>query len=264
MAWASGRHPRETFDEVAEVYDRARPRYPTAVVGALAARGGLSTGSRVCEIGPGTGVLSVPLARRGYAVTGVELGPAMAAVATRNLAPYPDCRVRTGNFETWLPPAPFDMVVCAASYHWLDRATRLDRTADALRDDGTLAVVTTRHVDGGTSEFFALVRRCYQRWDPDTPPRPRPPAADELQSDTAEFEASPRYGLVTVDRFTQDVAYTAASYLDLLRTYADHRLMPPAALSGLLGCVRELIDGRYGGRITKRYLHEVITARRTA
>ncbi|MFG2503354.1 hypothetical protein ACGFSB_34740 [Streptomyces sp. NPDC048441] len=33
-----------------------------------------------------------------------------------------------------------------------------------------------------------------------------------------------------------------------------------ASRDGLLGCVRELIDGTYGGAVTKRYGYELITA----
>ena len=84
---------RTLFDGVAERYDAARPRYPRVVVDDLVALAGLESGSRVLEIGCGTGQLTVDLARRGLDVTAVELGPALAEVARRNLAPYPHARV---------------------------------------------------------------------------------------------------------------------------------------------------------------------------
>lgn len=57
------------------------------------AEAGLGPGRRVLEVAPGTGQLTVPLAALGCAVTAVELGPALAAVARRNLAPYPRAEV---------------------------------------------------------------------------------------------------------------------------------------------------------------------------
>jgi SAM-dependent methyltransferase len=57
---------RETFDEDAERYERARPGYPAELLDDLAALTGLRAGDRVLEIGPGTGQATVPLARRGY------------------------------------------------------------------------------------------------------------------------------------------------------------------------------------------------------
>jgi len=46
---------RETFDTVAALYDRARPRYPSALFDDLADLAGIGSGARVLEIGPGTG-----------------------------------------------------------------------------------------------------------------------------------------------------------------------------------------------------------------
>jgi 16S rRNA A1518/A1519 N6-dimethyltransferase RsmA/KsgA/DIM1 with predicted DNA glycosylase/AP lyase activity len=39
----------------------------------------------VCEVGCATGKATLPLARRGFALTCVEFGPALAAEARRNL-----------------------------------------------------------------------------------------------------------------------------------------------------------------------------------
>src|SRR5690348_11321955 len=71
---------RSIFDEAAELYDRARPGYPTALFDDLAGLADLGPGRRVLEIGCGTGQASVPLAARGCALVCVELGPGMAAV----------------------------------------------------------------------------------------------------------------------------------------------------------------------------------------
>src|SRR5947209_4923085 len=76
---------RESLDEVAERYDRARPGYPLALVDDLVDLACLGRGSRVLEIGCGTGQLTVPLAERGVSLVGVELGANLAAIARRKL-----------------------------------------------------------------------------------------------------------------------------------------------------------------------------------
>ena len=43
-------------------------------------------------------------------------------------------------------------------------------------------------------------------------------------------------------------------------TYSGHRDLDPAAQTGLPDCISRLIDTRYGGRITKRYLTELRAA----
>lgn len=255
---------RETFNEVAELYDRARPRYPRALVDELARTAGLGPNSRVLEVAPGTGQLTVPLAEFGCRVTGVELGPAMAAVARRRLREFPLADVEVADFEHWpLPPRPFDLVVCATAFHWLDPAVRLRKPADALRPGGRLAVVTTEHVAGGSTDFFAQAQRCYERWDPATPPGLRLQDESEIAMDTAEWERGGRFGNVVATRYLQDITYSADGYVDVLLTYSGHRALDEARRGGLLTCIRDLIESRHGGSVTKRYLHELIVATRT-
>ncbi|HZC29448.1 MAG TPA: class I SAM-dependent methyltransferase, partial [Gaiellaceae bacterium] len=155
---------RATFDEDAERYDRARPGYPAELFDDLAALAGLRPGDRVLEIGPGTGQATVPLARRGYRIVAVELGTGLAAVARRNLAAFPDVEVVNAAFEDWpLPAEPFDAVVAATAFHWIDPDVRLARTAQTLRPGGALAAspfkagyVSAKHGAMGLVKTLAL------------------------------------------------------------------------------------------------------------
>ncbi|MFD8118516.1 class I SAM-dependent methyltransferase [Streptomyces microflavus] len=254
------------FDEDAELYDRARPGYPPGLYDDLAELAGAGPGSRVLEVGCGTGQATVELAARGCRITAVEAGPRMAAIARRNLAGGAEAEVVTARFESWpLPPEPYDAVVSATAFHWIDPAVRMTRAADALRPGGALAVVRSQHVRGGTEEFFVEVQRCYERFDPRTPPGLRPPAAADVDgSDHVEEVArSGRFGPTVLRRIEQDLTYTTSAYLDLLRTYSGHRALPEPARNGLLGCVEALIEGRYGGRVTKRYLIELAVSHRS-
>ena len=51
-----------------------------------------------------------------------------------------------------------------------------------------------------------------------------------------------------------ELTYPTANYLDVLMTYSGHRALPDESRRILLGCVADLIDNRYGGRVRKRYL----------
>ncbi|GGT33608.1 class I SAM-dependent methyltransferase [Streptomyces chromofuscus] len=253
-----------TFDEDAELYDRARPGYPPELFDDLTEVAGIEPGCHVLEVGPGTGQATLPLAERGCRITAVELGADMAAVARRNLAGFAAVEIVTADFETWpLPQEPFDAVVSATAFHWIDPAVRMTKAADALRPGGALAVVATQHVAGGSAEFFVEVQECYERFDPATPPGLRLPSPQDVDtSDHAdEVARSGRFGPVVFRRYAWDLTYSTAEYLEVLRTYSGHRALPPEARDGLLECIAGLIDRRYGGRVTKRYLTELRVAR---
>jgi len=257
------RRLRAIFDEDAELYDRVRPGYPYRMFDDLERLGGVGPGCRVLEIGAGTGIATLPLAERGCRITAVELGANMAAVAARKLAAHPDVEVVVAAFEEWpLPPEPFDLVLAATAYHWLDPAARTARIASALRPGGALAVVETHHIAGGDVRFFADTQGCYERFDPATPPglQLEPPAAIPQNADT---DASADFRPAVFRRYEWEQAYATRAYLDLLMSYSGHRALPAPARRNLLDCIAALIDGRHGGRITKRYLTQLWVARRT-
>jgi SAM-dependent methyltransferase len=250
---------RATFDDAAELYDRARPGYPEALYDDLFALAGLSRGDRVLEIGPGTGKATVPLAERGLDVTAVELGEALAAVARRNLAPYPNARVVLADLDSWEPArAGFDAVVAFTAFHWLDPGTKYDRCARLLRDGGSLAVVETHHVhpEGG-DPFFDDVQDAYERAGERRADPLRPEDARDLR---AEFGASGRFAEPAVRRYLQHVEYDADAYIDVLNTYSGHIAMDPPVREQLYDDIRRLIGQR---TIRKAYLAILHVARRT-
>ena len=289
------RQLRTTFSEAAELYDRMRPGYPRAVFEELAEFGRLGPGSRVLEIGCGTGQATLPLAQRGYRVTAVELGAELAAIARRKLASFPGVEVVVSAFEDWpapwsesergpapwseaergstpwseaergpLPHDEFDAVVSATAFHWLDPAVRVARSAAVLRPSGTLAIIGTEHIAGGDTAFFAEAQACYERWDPSTPPGLRLQNASEIPRDSAELDQSGLFERVVFHRYEWTETYSASAYRDLLLTYSGHRALESAQREHLLDCITGLIESRYGGSITKRYMTELRLARRVS
>ena len=245
---------RATFDDVAEIYDRARPGYPAETIAELVASAGIRAGTRILEIGCGTGQLTMQLVELGAEVTAVELGPRLAAIAAAKTG----AEIVVADFDSWSGPrAAFDLVVSATAFHWLDPDTRLARIAGLLRPGGALATIDTYHLFGGTEEFFATAQRAiYPRWLPGVDPTEPRPRAEDIRYNR-DLERGGLFGPTTFHRRTWDADYTTAEYLDLLRTYSPTLDLPPRTRHGFLHDIRTLIDTRHGGRITKRYLTEL-------
>lgn len=254
---------RMTFGEDAGLYDRCRPRYPQAMFDDLRTLVGSDANTRVLEIGCGTGQATVPLAQAGCAITAVELSESLAALAARNLAEFPHTDVVVAAFEDWpLPEDGFDLVLAATSFHWLDPDVRVAKTAEALRAGGSLAIVSTQHVDGGTRSFFTDAQRCYVRFNPPTTTdQVALPEARDVPHDSDELDRTGRFDRVQFRRYEWEHTYRTADYLDLVSTYSGHRDLSEEARTGLLNCLARLIDDQHGGRITKRYLTQLAVAR---
>jgi SAM-dependent methyltransferase len=266
MDASSPRRLRTTFEEVAELYDRARPGYPAELFDDLLALAGLERGARVVEVGCGTGQATVPLAERGLRIVCVELGEQLAAVARRNLASFPAVEVVNAPFETWEPDeAGFDAVVAFTAFHWIDPHLRYEKSAALLRAGGALAVVATQHVlPAGGDSFFAEVQEDYEAVVPDDPKTRAggPPPPEAVPDLAAEIDASGRFGAVAVRRYLWDVIYTADAYIDLLDTYSGHRAHDAEARRRLYERIRRRIEARPRAEVRKTYLATLNVARR--
>jgi SAM-dependent methyltransferase len=252
---------RTTFSGAAERYARHRPGYPPELFDRFAAYAGLAAGSRVLEVAPGTGQATVPMVERGWQVTAVELGEDLAA-ATR-VATGGAVAVHVAPFEEWpLPDEPFDAVLCARAYHWLDPAVRLPRITAALRPGGAVGLVWTHHVVGGTADFFAAAQDCYRRFDPDVAAAHQLPDERDLRPFTEELAAEPALTDVAAEYFPVELEYTAEGYVGLLSTYSDHLRMPAERRHALFDCIGALVEDRHGGRVVKRDVVELDLARR--
>ena len=252
---------RAIFDEDPELYQRARPGYPVELFDDLR-EAGVRPGARVLEIGRAPGRPRPAWWACGAQVVAVELGPGLAATLRRRFA---GVEVIVSTFEEWPPPdEPFDAVAGFTSWHWLHPALRTAKAATLLRPGGILATVTTEHVAGGTDDFFAAVQRCYETWDPATPPGLVLPASHNVPPALDEVDTSPLF----------ELAHPAASHgghhlqhrrLSRPALYLLGASRPPVAhRNGLLDCIGRLIDDDFGGQVTERYLYELRLARRAA
>jgi SAM-dependent methyltransferase len=163
-----------TFDQAADLYQRARPEYPSELFDRVVEIAHLSPGARLLEVGCATGKATLPLARRGYRITCMEPGGALAAAARKNLAGL-DVDVVEARFEDWTPAGePFAMVFAATAWHWVDRAVRYRKAADVLEPRGYLAVWAAGHVipyDG--DPFFEELQDIMTRSASPVRPTPR-------------------------------------------------------------------------------------------
>ncbi|MGH2998464.1 MAG: class I SAM-dependent methyltransferase [Gaiellaceae bacterium] len=241
---------RTRFDEVAELYDRARPTYPVELIDDLVDLAGLRSGSRVLEVGCGTGKATLPLAERGLRVTCVELGDSLAAVARRNLVRFDDVDIVVADFETWTPSQPgYDALVSFTAYHWIERDLRYVKAAEVLREGGALAIAMVHHVlPRDADPFFVEAQADYEAVGKGGDP-PGPP--DTVEAFGEEMAASLFFDLVAERRYQWDVEYTADEYLDVLNTYSDHRSWDDASRERFFDLVRARIGSR---SIRKTYL----------
>lgn len=256
------------FDEVAELYDRVRPAYPDELFDDLAAITGVDEHSSVLEVGCGTGQATRALAERGYQLTAVEPGPAMAAVAARHLARYPNVHIEQSTFEAWSSRRRrFDLITAASAWHWVNPTVGWEKAHDVLKPSAWMALLgNVVYRRPGEPEVYAETADLHERYSPGNAWWDHPPLEEELRA------TSEGWGLVsdpgelfgpTVVRWYPTVQwFDGAGFADLLRSMSVYRRLDPEVREPLLDGITERIRTQMSDRVPRHYLSVIRAGQR--
>jgi SAM-dependent methyltransferase len=253
---------RKLFGTTPETYDRARPGHPEAVYEILRNRCGLRPGSKVLEIGPGTGQATRRLLDVGAdPLVGIEPDPALAEFLRARFGDRIELRATT--LEDAELEDDFDLAVAASSFHWVDEAIGLAALLRALRPGGWVALWWTVFGDATREDPFRDVSEPLMRDLPHSPSQP---------------ESGPSFGL---DAGARVAALEAAAFEDarphrlpwthtwdtegirgLFESFSPVLAMEPDRREALLDRVAGIAASEFGGRVTKPIVTALYTARK--
>ncbi len=253
---------RSSFNEAAHLYDEVRPGYPPPIIDMIITLAELPPNGKILEIGCGTGQITIPFAARGYTILALELGTALAALATEKCRPYPRVDIVPMAFEVWpVQEQAFDLVVSAQAFHWIAPEYGCSKAAAALKRGGVIALVWNLDVTEHTA-FNQATLPLYETYFP-------APAAGD--TDVSLEEKTHRYkeALGQSDAFTDlreirhawDKVYSGADYVKLLHTYSNHRTLPESDKTRFFQAIAEVID-RTGGVVQRKYETLLLLARK--
>jgi SAM-dependent methyltransferase len=233
------------FETAGERYERGRPEYPTEAIDRLVADLGLTAGSgtRVLDIGAGTGKLTRPLLARGLAVIAVEPVEGMRAMLERRA---PEADIRAGQAEALpLGAGEVDAVVAGQAFHWFASATALGEFARVLRPGGRLGLMWNRrdHAQPLHAEIERLIA-------------PYRSAAPRLATDAWRdaFTAEAPFELAAERRMTHTQTLDADGLVDRILSVSFIAALPEPERETIAARVRELATAP---PIELRYLAEV-------
>jgi len=134
--------PTQRFSSRVEAYARYRPSYPHATLALLEQACGLTVGSKIADIGSGTGLLARLFLDFGCDVTGVEPNPEMRATGERMLSDQPRFHSVEGRAEaTSLPDHSVDFVTAGQAFHWFEPAAARAEFQRILQPAGWVVLI---------------------------------------------------------------------------------------------------------------------------
>jgi SAM-dependent methyltransferase len=240
------------FAHAADVYERARPSYPSEAVDWIGEQAGLGPGRVVADVGAGTGKLTRLLIPTGARVLAVEPIAEMREQLART---SPGAELLDGTAESLpLSDGSVDAITVAQAFHWFDQDAALPEFHRVLRPAGSLVLIWNMRdledpLQAAIEELLRPLRRTvstprYGAWRP-------------------ALERSLLFGPCREETFRYDHPSTAADVCDRVASTSFVAAMPAAERDPLLDRVRELTDG-LPERFPFRYRTEVLVFPRSS
>ncbi|MBI4376497.1 MAG: methyltransferase domain-containing protein [Elusimicrobia bacterium] len=124
--------PKERFSGLARGYSRFRPGYPPQLVDWIVEQARLRPGSRMADIGCGTGISTRLFLARGFDAVGVDPNEDMLSEARRGSGSF----FKGDSSATGLRDSLFDLVIAAQAFHWFPLDPALAEFSRILRPEG--------------------------------------------------------------------------------------------------------------------------------
>ena len=133
---------RLIFDTIPEQFDRYRPRYCREAFDAIIGAASVKPGTKVLELGPGTGQATDPVLDTGCDYLAIELGENLAAKMREKYGARPNFRLVNDDFITHdFGSEKFDLIYSAATIQWIPEDIAFSKTYDLLKPGGVLAMM---------------------------------------------------------------------------------------------------------------------------
>jgi ubiquinone/menaquinone biosynthesis C-methylase UbiE len=128
-------------------YTRYRLGYPESLIDWISRAAGLQTGDAVLDLGAGPGLLAIPFAKAGMAVTAIDPEPGMLAELREAAAGQGvtlDIR-RGSSFDMPDDIGPFRLVTIGRAFHWMNRPATVEILDRMIGEGGAIALVHDDH-----------------------------------------------------------------------------------------------------------------------
>jgi SAM-dependent methyltransferase len=252
---------RRLFGEDAAGYDAARPGHAGEVYEILRDRCGLRPGSKVVEVGPGTGQATRWLLELGaYPLVALEPDPALAEFLRARFERRIEMRPST--LEAAELEDDFDLAAAASSFHWVDEDVGLAKFRDALRPGGWVALWWTAFGDARRPDPFRDAVDTLMRDLPRSPSEAKDSGPPFAHDGEARVAALDRAGFDTIEprRIEWTHTWDTAGIRGLFASFSPIRALAPDRRGALLDEIGRVADEEFDGRVTKPIVTALYTA----
>lgn len=254
-----------SFDVFANNYHSVRPGYPAPLFEDIRDQCGIGRTSQVLEIGAGSGIATVELAKLGCRVVAIEPGAHLATIARERTGNFENVEIFEGTFENFRTADRFDAILVFTAFHWLGEGDKYQRALDLLSGSGSLVLVWNSFFQSD-SPATAEVNRAYREFLPDIYPEESKVAdvnegvLSKLNRREQEVVSNRLFYPVFLRRYLTTYNYDDQTYPKLLNTFPKIVEVEEKKRLMVLGRISEIIKRH--GKISVPVLTTLIICQR--
>lgn len=136
----------EMFNQTADYYDRYRPSYPRDIIDTIVKEAKIQTGSKLLEIGAGSGKATELFSDRGFDILCIEPGNELVKIGNKRFEGN-TIRFESARFEEYnLSFQSYDVIFSAQAFHWVPQPIGYEKCAYTLKENGFLALFWNMYI----------------------------------------------------------------------------------------------------------------------
>lgn len=213
-----------SFDVYADSYHSVRPGYPALLFEDVKNQCKIDGHSRLLEIGAGSGIATVEIAKFGCQIVAIEPGANLAMIARKQTEKFENVEIIETTFENFQSMDRFDTILAFTSFHWLREKDKYEKVLNLLINSGTLVLVWNGFFQSD-SPVTVEVNKVYHEFLPDIYPGNldvagvNESALSTLDHREQEIIQNPLFYPVFLRRYRIVYNYDAQTYPKLLNTF---------------------------------------------
>ena len=131
----------QEFNQMSDYYDKYRPDYPEELVKTIINKANLTVGSKLLEIGAGSGKATAPFADFGFEIVCIEPGADLVEQGKAKFNDNKNIKFIVSRFEDYSEPLEyFDAIISAQAFHWVSQPIGYSKCSTSLKEGGYLAL----------------------------------------------------------------------------------------------------------------------------
>ena len=245
---------QNSFNVYAKNYQTARPNYPDNLFELYSEKYDLKPGAEILEVGSGSGIASVELAKNGYKLTCIEPGEKLVEIAKEKLKDYKNINFEIKTFEDFKTDKKYNAIMFFTAFHWVNHEDAFARMKDMLKPGGKIFIIWNTFLQP-VSNLAKKINALYPEYLPEAYKTASEPelinknCVKKLHDRIVEIVNQEDYELVAIDRMTMHVHYGADEYPKLLLTFPVISEYEEVAKEKFITAVKEEIENSPGKEI---------------